>query len=351
MLSQINSAFLQIAKRAEQTDPELLQKTFVDTGTLTPLLKSPSHQIIYGRRGTGKTHALIYAKATLPAKSHHSIFIDLRKIGMLRRSLFPIRAIVVKIAAIEQRSAFKVTLPTRGYLGFELGADVSADIDLDDFMVFGNDRHASVAFFTQLFYNHVSALIPELQSDAPSLRHFVGTAFTQESALAEVVRACEGVPRDAIHILGVSAQRAAAEKISIPIVRDAARTWYQRDKESPIPPSGKQLLLWIVESVIRNRKARAFLLERSESSHPLIEQLTDLRILHIIKKSISAIDQPGKRYDAYAIDYGCYVDLLSTKDAPQYLFVVDDDTVVEVPKEDYRSIRRAILSLVVFENR
>ena len=43
------------------------------------------------------------------------------------------------------------------------------------------------------------------------------------------------------------------------------------------------------------------------------------------------------------IDYGCYVDLVNTTKAPIGLFESDDDGFVEVPRDDYRSIRRAIL--------
>jgi hypothetical protein len=46
------------------------------------------------------------------------------------------------------------------------------------------------------------------------------------------------------------------------------------------------------------------------------------------------------------IDYGCYVDLLSTARSPQGLFAADDGSTVEVPPDDYR----AILNLREFEN-
>jgi hypothetical protein len=49
------------------------------------------------------------------------------------------------------------------------------------------------------------------------------------------------------------------------------------------------------------------------------------------------------RYDVFKIDYGCYVDLINTQKAPRGLFEADQDEFVEVPGDDYRSIRRAIL--------
>ena len=75
-----------------------------------------------------------------------------------------------------------------------------------------------------------------------------------------------------------------------------------------------------------------------------IEQLFDARLLHILK---SSHDEPGVRYDIYKIDYGCYVDMVNTSKPPQGLFQAEDsdgsEHFVEVPRDDYRSIRRAIL--------
>jgi hypothetical protein len=90
------------------------------------------------------------------------------------------------------------------------------------------------------------------------------------------------------------------------------------------------------------------LLEGSQS-HVLIDNLFDDRVIHLLKRNISAHDQPGVRYDVYKIDYGCYVDLLSTARAPEGLFEIDDGSFVEVPPDDYRAIRRAILNLAEFE--
>ena len=73
---------------------------------------------------------------------------------MLRRALFPVRGLTVKIAAIEQRSQFQVR-NGGSCIGIELGADASAALDLDDFMVFGNDEEKSKQFFSSLLYKHV----------------------------------------------------------------------------------------------------------------------------------------------------------------------------------------------------
>jgi hypothetical protein len=186
----------------------------------------------------------------------------------------------------------------------------------------------------------------------------VRSTFTQRTALEEIVRAAEGVPRDAINVLALSAQKAGDSLIAAQHVRAAAKTWYQRDKESAISadPLAVSLLRWIVDEVIAHRRARAFLFETG-TRDKVIESLFDARVLHVLKRSISAPDQPGVRYDAFKIDYGCYVDLLTTAREPQGLLPVDDDEsdesdwaakFVEVPPDDYRAIRRAILDLRAF---
>jgi hypothetical protein len=76
-----------------------------------------------------------------------------------------------------------------------------------------------------------------------------------------------------------------------------------------------------------------------------------------MKRSISGQEEPGVRYDAYKLDYGCYVDLLATTKAPIHqLFETDGEVEeiganVKVPTDDYRAIRRAILDLAEFEKR
>jgi hypothetical protein len=129
-------------------------------------------------------------------------------------------------------------------------------------------------------------------------------------------------------------------------VRAAARDWYHQDKASSIRGNTELsgLLEHIIEEIIGTRRARAFLFPTA-SRELRIEQLFDARLLHVLRKNVSSHDEPGVRYDVYKIDYGCYVDLMTTSRAPQGLFQEDSEEYLEVPKDDYRSIRRAILRL------
>jgi len=273
---------------------------------------------------------------------------------LLRRTVLPIRGLTVKIAAIEQRCNFRIPDPAVGHIGIEVGADAAASINLDEFLVFENNPDLAKRFFRDLLHRHVRAIVGTANNPPipDSSNQFINELFTQRPAFEEFVRSAEGVPRDAINIIGIAAQRAIDNSISIPDIRAAARTWYMRAKQQAVAtkPSAQQLLTWIIDEVIQHRQARAFLLA-AEARDELIEFLYDARVLHVIRQGVSAQDLPGRRFNVYSLDYGCYVDLINTTRAPRGLFEADVDGqagFVQVPDTDFRSIRRAILDLKQF---
>jgi Cdc6-like AAA superfamily ATPase len=64
-IKTIQAAFIQFDRRAEKLSQDLLAKTFVDAEPLFIQLSSRNHQVLYGRRGTGKTHALKFLGTAL----------------------------------------------------------------------------------------------------------------------------------------------------------------------------------------------------------------------------------------------------------------------------------------------
>jgi hypothetical protein len=58
-ISALNRVLSSVPKRAEGRQAEQLRETFVDSG-VAAALESIDHQVLYGRRGTGKTHAFRY---------------------------------------------------------------------------------------------------------------------------------------------------------------------------------------------------------------------------------------------------------------------------------------------------
>ena len=110
------------------------------------------------------------------------------------------------------------------------------------------------------------------------------------------------------------------------------------------------MLDWIRFKVIDQRNTRAFLLPVG-TTDAIIEKLFDLRALHILNRSVSAAHRPGERYVVYKLDYGCYVGLTNTGKFPSGLFFRDDPAAeinFDVPDDDARSYRRAILDLDEF---
>lgn len=277
----------------------------------------------------------------------------------LLRCVFPLQQFTVKIAAIEQQTTFRQIGPDGSSVGFELGADAGATLALDDFLVFEQNEGYARDFFVNLFFKHLTAG----SEDVPPVdglnepKDVIRLGFTDTRAFDELVRAAEGVPRDAIYIARRAAMRARDGRISVPLVREAARNWYQTDKSAAISShtEASRLLTWLVQKVIREKKARGFLVNEAESQHPLLLALFDARVLHVVRRGYSAQDQPGERFDVWVIDYGAYVDLINTVHAPQGLLPFDHadgdegHVEVDVPPQDLRAIRRAILDLGEFE--
>lgn len=275
----------------------------------------------------------------------------------LVRCILPLQKFSVKIAAIEQQTNFREHLEDGTIIGIELGADVAANVDLDEFMVFEQNENKARGFFRGLLFKHLTSGVYERDRvvDLTEEPNLIRMGFTDSRAFDELVRAAEGVPRDALNIAAKAALRAADRKVSVPDIRMSARAWFQTDKEAAVRSreEAARLLNWIIDKVIREKRARGFLVNQKNSDAPLLQALFDARVLHVVRRGYSAQDEPGERYDVYVIDYGAYVDLMQTKYAPQGVLLVEESQGhyvddVNVPTQDLRAIRRAILDLDEF---
>ncbi len=511
-LSPINRGLARVARRADQKSDENLRKTFVDSG-VTAAVEIADHQVLFGRRGTGKTHALRYVQGEIEAAGDVAVYIDLRMVGspeglfagealpetertarilvdllgqvhdallafvlnddellenvalvtaldalvdgitsvrvdvaeveqeherrrttrsntggsltlspapsvgmqftnedghestgrlrelrqgperirlsfsdvgqalrriaeelrgrrlwllldewsgvpasiqpllgeFLVRCALPLSGITVKIGAIEQQSLFRQRLEDGSVVGIELGADVTANVNLDDFMVFEQNEERSREFFRELLTAHLmSDELPGAVLARPG--GLISHGFKDRRAFDELVRAAEGVPRDAINIVAKAAMRAVEQKISVDDVRAAAQAWFTSDKEAALRTYEEATLLlrWIVDEVIRGKRSRGFLVNQDQARDSLLLALFDARVLHVVRRGYSAQDVPGERFDVWVIDYGAYVDLISTKYEPKGTIAVgseEDPEWITVPTQDLRAIRRAILDL------
>jgi hypothetical protein len=273
------------------------------------------HRVLFGplsRAIQALADGVAPARLWLLLDEWSSVPLDLQPFlaDLLRRSVLPIRGTTVKIAAIEHRSRFFV--PVRDdYLGIEVGSDAASAVSLDDALVFDQSRERAQAFFQQLFYNHVRpVLVSMLRAATPELDEFIKATF-RGTAFPELVRAAEGVPRDAINIAALAAQHAHSGQIDLPHIRRAARDWYLRDKQSVISryEDADRILGLLVDEVVGRRRSRTFLLP-ARARTDAIDALCDARLLHVLRRGIVDPRKPGTLYDGFAIDYGCYVSLL-----------------------------------------
>lgn len=276
---------------------------------------------------------------------------------MLRRAFFTIPRVTVKIGAIEHRTKFLLEVESHNPIGLEPTSDVRNNIRLDEFLLFDNDKVRSISFFKEFLFKHVVSYCREKGWPEPSdSDQLYRLAFNQKTSFEEFVKSSEGVPRDALHIASMCAQKAQGKRIDIPNVRSAGHKYYQDDKSSQVDsnPALRDLLQFIVDKSIRQKKTNAFLLEVGMRDRN-VDLLFDRRLIHIRQKNVSSRDKPGVRYYHYKIDYGCYVDLIATNLMPREINFDREDqfedivAAVEVPGEDDgRSYRRSILEIDEF---
>lgn len=70
-----------IEPRAERADSAEVVQTYVENRQLQAALTSTNNQVIYGRRGTGKTHALRYLAETLRGSEQLATYISMDRLG------------------------------------------------------------------------------------------------------------------------------------------------------------------------------------------------------------------------------------------------------------------------------
>lgn len=272
------------------------------------------------------------------------------------------------MASLEYRSRFRLQSDGK-IIGFEIGSDISTIIDLDDYYVFDRNPEKITAVFADILFRHITSELPEnylrTKYSIESSERLISQLFTSKSTFRELARASEGVARDFINIFTAAyfdSQRRGRNNIEIKSIFEAARQWFEKDKEQNLDDSLRAVLTRIVDKVIGKRHARAFLIPRELEKHPVVQSLFDSRVLHLLQRGYADKDNPGRRYNIYTLDYGTYVDLINTSKQPLFEITVpesssaseqarfempetDDDTAcILVPFDDKRSIRRIVLT-------
>lgn len=268
----------------------------------------------------------------------------------LKRGLLPLNTATLKISALEYRCRFTVRNEEE-LVGFELGADIATAPDLDDYFVFDRNPEQITDVYADVLLKHLTSELPDgYLRETHSIstpRQLASRLFTERKTCAELARASEGVVRDLINIFTqafFNAQRRGRSSVDKQAILESARQWFEQDKAQYLDERLQEVLRRIVDEVIGKRRARSFMLPRQLERHPVIQRMFDARILHHMQRGYADKDNPGVRYNIYAIDYGAYVDLIGTSREPELGLQEDRDGVdIVVPFDDKRSIRRIIL--------
>jgi hypothetical protein len=276
------------------------------------------HQVLFGpltRALRDITRSLGAARLWVLLDEWNSVPRDLQPLlaDLLRRGVLPVGGITVKIAAIERRSRFAALDAMGDYVGIEVGSDAASAVNLDEYLLFDQGQSRARDFFAQLFHNHTLTWLRSTVREPPANAASLIEETFRRNAFSELVRAAEGVPRDAINIAALAAQHAHDDPIGIGDIRRAARDWYLRDKQTAVNtnPPARAALRALIDEVVGHRRARTFVVDQlAAERNGIIEDLHDARLLHLLRRGVADPHHPGMLYDGFAIDYGCYVSLL-----------------------------------------
>jgi hypothetical protein len=253
----------------------------------------------------------------------------------LRKALMCLPQVAVKIATLEYRTNFREDRDAHNnVIGFELGADVSTALELDEYFVFYGQKSKVPDHFAELLYRHITREV-DLQAGADAYlartygiserSQLVAGLFTSRKTFLELVRAGEGVARDFINVFSKAyfgSVRDDEPGIRARAIREAAAEWYELDKALNLRDREEQALEIISQQVITRNGTVNFLLSRREERCALVRALVDLRMIHLLKRGYRPDKRnPASRYNIYALDYGTYAHLLGGAEAPQLLTI------------------------------
>lgn len=245
----------------------------------------------------------------------------------LHQCFFSSNCFTIKIAAVKNRSQYSIRKNSVVY-GLELGADISADFDLDQiYALDGNPRKIFSDLFS-ILWTHLKANGIIQNIDVVGLANGLFVSF---QAAALIVRASEGNPRDFISILHQCLIQSdgmgnSATKINCHTVYAAANLWYKDDKCAALAPEQRKLLDELTMFVVHEHNNRAFLLEERYLQSKQIAGLIDARVLHPIQTRRFFPDLCRRPLAILVLDFGTYSPELETgKDIHFYASDTDDE--------------------------
>lgn len=215
-----------------------------------------------------------------------------------------------KIAAIPYRSKFREAIFNDINIGLEEGGDIFP-LSLDNRYIYEIDKVGTKNFYNEILINHLKEIDETIFENIDETK-FINLFFANQ-ALAEILIASAGIPRDFINlfILSYNNRNNLSQRIILKNIRNSTTEWYTSDKKEEIDKDKitRHLFEELVNQVILIKKKTHFLLPQKYSENKFIKKLVDLRVLHLRQKGISHRHIPNKTYDVYSIDYGSYTSL------------------------------------------
>lgn len=273
-------------------------------------------------------------------------------VSELLKRAFITSNITLKIAAIPNRTI----LINQDRIGLEDGGDIFG-YSLDNKYIYELNPELTKSFFNELLFYHLYSIEPNLYQEYMDRktnlpRKTFNNQFLANQALREILIASAGIPRDFISIFVNSYnvfidRNGLQNRMSLADIRTATISWYETDKKKTVDANvnAKILLDKIINDIILTKKRCHFLILEKYESNQFLQDLIDLRVIHLRKKGISHKDIKGANYNVYYIDYACYTS------SNIYHNKINSDLLSEIETTDnFREIRRVALDEKFFDN-
>lgn len=268
----------------------------------------------------------------------------------LKRTFVP-KKVTLKIAAIPNRTQ----LISENRIGLEDGGDIFG-YPLDNRYIYELYPEITKAFFNELLYKQLYLMDPQLyeifydNKEKRPVHNFINI-FLANQALREILIASAGIPRDFLNIF-ISAYNIFFTKTNnrhlvVADIRNATVEWYGVDKKKTVDANSnaKLLLDKIINDILITKKRCHFLIPEKYEKVKELNDLIDLRVIHLRKRGISHKGNKGVVYNVYYLDYACYTSTNLYHNKINTTLLNEIETI-----DDFREIRRVSLEDKFFED-
>lgn len=217
-------------------------------------------------------------------------------------------SLYLKASTIRHRSTLSRNHPQT--IGIELSQDVE-EISLDKTL---DDVAATQGYLASMIN------LMGKQVDIPE----VSTSHFNRDALQAMTLASGGVPRDFLNIF-VNAVEAAVNGGTINwltprwVWKGAGRLTYQtklnhlREDADEATPGIERVFVDLIRFCLREKGKTTFLISQEETQHypdqhEVVQQLMDMKLIHVVEPDTSAASGRQGRYEAYALDFSLFME-------------------------------------------